>query len=420
MIPIVSLYRNAFRGLSREVWYLAAVTFINRSGAMVVPFLSVYLTESLGFNIKQVGVLLSLYGVGATIGNFWGGWLTDRLGHFKVQLGSYVLTGLWLVVVPFLQRFEWVAGGLLLLSILTETLRPANESAVSAFSAPQQVTRAFSLNRLAINLGFSLGPALGGLLATLSYKWIFLADSFTCLTAGLAFFLLFKNRKGTAAEAAPQNQPADSGLEYPASRSAYHDALFLAFAFLCCCYLVAFSQLFTTLTLFWQKVHHLSKAEIGGLLSLQGLLVIPLEMVIVYRLGKVRTLWKMIVPGLLLLAIACVLVPLAQGLPVLVLSVVFWSLSEIFTLPFTSTLTAQRSSLQNRGSYMGLYTLSYSVAFIVGPLAGTSTIDSFGFNALWWGCSALCVLTAVGFYLVVRRLQAPAEMDFKLAVPEPV
>ncbi|WP_210463477.1 MFS transporter [Rufibacter roseolus] len=418
MILLLSLYRNAFSGLPREAWHLAAVSLINRSGAMVLPFLSVYLTESLGFSMKQVGVLLSLYGVGATIGNFLGGWLTDKFGHFKVQLGSYLLTGVWFMVVLWMQRFETVAGGLFLLSILTETLRPANESAVSAFSPPQQITRAFSLNRLAINLGFSLGPALGGFLATVSYKLIFLADSLTCLTAGLVFFFLFRNRK--AVEASPQAQPKDPGLNSFSSLSSYRDVLFLAFAFLCCCYLVVFSQLFTTLPLFWQQVHNLSNSEIGALMALQGLLVFLLEMVIIYRLGKVRRLWKMIVPGLLLLAMACLLLPMAHGVLVLVLSVVFWALSEILTLPFTSTLTVQRSSLQNRGSYMGLYTLSYSVAFVVGPLAGTHLIDAYGFNALWWACSALGVFTAGGLYLVVRRLQASTELDFNLAVPEPV
>src|SRR5688572_23492455 len=99
MKRILSLYSNAYGGLSREAWLLAVVMFINRSGAMVVPFLSVYLTESMGFTLRQAGILLSLFGVGSMCGTFLGGWLTDRIGHFKVQLGSLVFGGLWFFVM---------------------------------------------------------------------------------------------------------------------------------------------------------------------------------------------------------------------------------------------------------------------------------------------------------------------------------
>ena len=74
---IFSLYRNAFAGLSRPAWMLAVVMLINRSGAMVVPFLSVYLTEHLHFSLKQAGLVLSLFGMGSLCGSFLGGYLTD-------------------------------------------------------------------------------------------------------------------------------------------------------------------------------------------------------------------------------------------------------------------------------------------------------------------------------------------------------
>ncbi|WP_125077634.1 MFS transporter [Rufibacter latericius] len=407
MAQLLSLYRNAFQGLSREAWLLAFVMFIKRSGAMVVPFLSVYLTESLGFSLPQVGVLMSLFGLGATVGNLLGGWLTDRWGYVKVQLLSFFLGGSWFLAMIWVQRFELLAGGLFLLSALTESLYPANSAAVSSFSSPESVTRAFSLNRMAMNLGFSIGPAIGGLLAMVSYQFLFLADGLTCFAAGAVFFLFFRNGPKNALPDAPPNHPSEPENSFSNVRSsAYRDPLFLVFAFLSCCYLVAFSQLFTTMPLYWHQVHHLSKFEIGALLAFDGLLVVSLEMVIVYWLGKVQGLWKMIVVGLFLLALALLALTLAQGFLILVVSVIFWSLSEILVLPFLSTLTAQRAGSQNLGSYMGLYTLSYSVAYIVGPLVGTNTIDQFGFDTLWWGCSALCILAAGGLYLVVRRLQA--------------
>jgi predicted MFS family arabinose efflux permease len=406
MLRILSLYRNAFGGLSQEAWLLSLVIFIQRSGAMVVPFLSVYLTQALGFNLKQVGVLLSLFGMGAAVGNFLGGWLTDKLGHFKVQVMSFFLASAWFFTMLWVQRFEAMAAGLFLLSILTESLRPANAAAVSTYSTPESVTRAFSLNRMAINLGFVIGPALGGMLAMVSYKLLFLSDSLACLAAGIVFFFFFRNRPINPVSAAPEEQPTHPASDPAALRSPYQDGLFLVFTGLCCCFLVAFSQLFTTLTIYWHQVHHLTQAEIGALLAFDGILVFLLEMVIVYQLSKVRSLWKMIVAGSLLLALAFALLNVANGLGVLVLSVLVWGLAELLALPFMSTLTVHRSNPENRGAYMGLHTLAYSVAFILGPLAATHTIDRFGFDTLWWGCSAVCVMAAAGLYVVVRRLQA--------------
>src|SRR5690606_31224809 len=108
--------------------------------------------------------------------------------------------------------------------------------------------------------------------------------------------------------------------------------------------------------------------------------------------------------GLLLLACAFALLNLAQGFAVLAISVLLMSLSEIFAMPFMSTITVQRSGPRNRGSYMGLYSLSYSAAHVIGPYAGTSTIARFGFDTLWWGLVALCLVGALGFFAVVRRM----------------
>ncbi|WP_205504482.1 MFS transporter [Rufibacter psychrotolerans] len=401
MKRILSLYGNAFGGLSKEAWLLAAVMFINRSGAMVVPFLSVYLTEALGFSLQQVGVLLSLFGAGSMCGTFLGGWLTDKIGHFKVQFFSLVLGGSWFFVMLLLERFALFAGGIFLLSLLTECLRPANASSVSSYARPENVTRAFSLNRMAINLGFSIGPALGGVLATVSYQFLFMADGVTCLTAGALFFFYFRHKQGHAPAV-----PAAAEKTTVPTRSPYQDWLFVGFAVLCCFYAVAFFQFFSTMPLYYRQVYRLSELQIGGLLAFNGFLVFLLEMIIVYLIGDKHALWKMIVAGLLLLALAFVIINLAQGFWVLAVSVLLMSLSEMLAMPFMSTLTVQRSGTHNRGSYMALYSLSYSAAHIIGPYVGTTTIAHLGFDTLWWGASVLCLVAALGFYVVVKRLSA--------------
>lgn len=199
MSRIIQLYKNAFSGLSRPAWMLGLVMLINRSGTMVLPFLGIYLTSALGFNLEQTGIILSCFGIGSMAGSFLGGWLTDKFGHFYVQFLSLVIGGIIFILLAN-EGYYQMAVGVLVLSTIAESFRPANTSSVSFYAKPENVSRAFSLNRMAINLGFSIGPAVGGLLAAISFKLLFVADGITCIAAALFFFIYFRNIKGYDSE----------------------------------------------------------------------------------------------------------------------------------------------------------------------------------------------------------------------------
>lgn len=154
---------------------LALVMLINRTGSMVLPFLGVYMVKELGFTLKEAGVVLSCYGFGSVIGAWLGGKLTDKLGHFKVQSVSLFLTFPIFFVLYFLRDVLSLSIGVFVLTLVADTFRPANSVSIVYYAKPENITRAFSLNRMAINLGFSIGPAVGGLLAAISYQLLFSA-----------------------------------------------------------------------------------------------------------------------------------------------------------------------------------------------------------------------------------------------------
>jgi len=398
MRRILLLYKNAYGGLSRAAWLLAFIMFINRSGSMVTPFLTLYLTEDLHFDLSKAGVLVAIYGLGAMAGSFFGGWLTDKIGHFRVQLGSLFLGGSLFFCVLFLKSFWALAAGLAILNMVTETLRPANISSVSHYARPENVTRAFSLNRMAVNLGFSIGPALGGILAGLAFHWLFVADGITCIMAGGVFYFFFRNRKGHAVR-----HTADDASVY--IRKPHNDVLFILFFLLTCSFAVMFFQLFTTLTLYYENVYLLSKAGAGLLLTINGLIVFLLEMIVVYLIGNKVRLSLLITGGVLLTGLAYVMLNLFHSIFMLYLSMFVLSLAEIFAMPFMATVSVKRSSPQSRGKYMGLYSFAYATAFVIAPLAGTTLVDRFGFDVLWWSVGGFSILVAAGCYFVVARME---------------
>src|SRR5215218_5721541 len=180
----VELDRSAYRGIPKPVWWLALVMLINRSGTMVIPFLTVYLT-SIGYSLNQAGLMMALFGCGSFLGGYIGGRLTDKFGFFHVQALSLLCNGALFILLGYLQHLWAIGSCIFLLSSLGEAFRPANAAAIAAYSDETNRIRCYSLNRLAINLGWSIGPAVGGILASINYKLLFWADGCTCIVAGL-------------------------------------------------------------------------------------------------------------------------------------------------------------------------------------------------------------------------------------------
>jgi predicted MFS family arabinose efflux permease len=397
MQTILNLYRNAYGGLAPSSWMLALVMFINRSGSMVVPFLSVYLTQSLHFSLEQAGVILTIFGAGAMVGSLLGGWLSDRIGPFRVQLLSLLLGGSLLLVLATLKTFLLLAAGIFVMSVTVECLRPANTASVALYARPENVTRSFSLNRMAVNLGFSIGPALGGLLASIAYEWLFIADGITCIAAGLFFYFYFRGKRRN-----PSAPAAEATFEPVPTRSPYRDPRFLAFVVFTTGYAVIFFQFFTTLPLYYRQVYGLSEAMIGLLLGFNGLLVFLFEMIVIHLIGKRPAFRQLVVLGTLLCGVSYALLNVATGMAVLVLAMILVTFSEIFAMPFMITYTINRAGEKHRGAYIGLYTLAYSLAFMLAPYVGTQLVAGYGFTTLWWAAGIASVPTALGFFAVMR------------------
>ncbi len=389
-------------------WALALVMLINRSGSMVMPFLSIYLTKELGLDIGKAGIILSIFGMGAMAGSFIGGWLTDKFGHFKVQFISLTLGGSLFFIFPFIRNYEALIAFVFIISMIVESLRPANATSVAMYAKPENVTRAFSLNRMAINLGFSVGPAIGGILAAYSYYWLFMVDGTTCILAGLLFFFYFKNKKinenpveGTATK------------ELPVKISVWKDGKFIIFCICIVLFASSFFQLFFTLPLYYREIYHLSEVHIGVLLGINGMVVFVFEMVIIYLIGNSIQGKSLIIAGCVLTGLSYLILIFFSAPFILYLSILIISFGEIFAMPYMITYTSQRTNRENQGAYLGLYALAFSTAFVIAPFLGTRILANFDFITLWWIVGAMTAAAAFGFYFILNTKNAPVVLPIE-------
>ena len=374
---------------------------INRSGSMVLPFLGVYMTDHLHFSIKETGIVLSFFGVGSVIGSWLGGFLTDKFGEYRVQSLSLFLSAPMFLLIPLFPNVVGMATIMLLQSTISETFRPANSVAITKYARPENLTRAFSLNRMAVNLGFSIGPALGGILSAISYEFLFIFNAAGALIAGVFYVRFFSRRHKIYQNKLKAKQQQDGFVEKK-GRSPYKDFPFLTYSLFCGIFAVCFFQFFNTIPIFYKEVAHLDQKTIGYILGYSGFIIAVFEMLIVTWADKYLTLAKTLLIGALLVAAAYAVLVVDTNMFIIILSMTVLSLSEILVLPFMSTITALRADTNTRGAYMGVNGMTASISFIFTPLLGTAVASDYGFNTLWIGSAIILTLTGVGLYYIVN------------------
>ena len=392
---MLTLLRKSYSGLSRETWILAFITLINRSGMMVLPFMTIYLTTAGHFTIAEAGVIAAFFGMGSMVGSYTGGWLSDRFGYFTIQMLSLIVGGISCIFIAWLKSFIGLCIGMFVTSALLDMLRPAMTAAISEFASKGNVTRSFSLVRMAVNLGAGIGPAVAGILAGISFHWIFIGDGITSIAAGIVLYIWFhsKIRQGHATRKKPVS--AWTPLRNPS---------YVLYIILCMFYATIFFQLFCTLPLFYDKVHHLPKHHIGYLIALNGLVVFLFEMMLVFKLENAVHPKKVIITGVFLGSIGLLMLNFFDSGIALIISMIILSFSEILAMPFMMTVAVSPADTSNRGVFTGVYSTAWSAAFILAPILGTSIVTHFGFETLWWVLGGLSILTIIGLWLVVPRV----------------
>ena len=393
-------YINNFRGFTREVWILTLITFINRAGTMVLPFLSKYLKEDLQFSYAQVGWIMVAFGFGSMLGSWLGGKLSDKIGFYKIMVFSLFTSGILLFLVQYIRTFWGLCIGMFVIMTVADMFRPAMFVSLGTYAKPENRTRALTLVRLAVNLGFTAGPALGGLIImNLGYSGLFWVDGSSCIVSILIFALLVKERKKSA-----DLNTINSETEIPAS--VFKDKIFWIFLFVCFATAMLFFQLFTTLPLYHNEKFGLTEFQSGLLLSLNGLLIFFLEMPIVsFSQRKGIDKLKIILWGCVLMSISFYLLLINTWAGILIISIIIITFGEMFIFPFSNSFALSRAPKGHEGRYMALFTMSFSLAHIASSKTGLELIGHFGYQTNWFFMGTLGLLSVLGCIWLQKLVQ---------------
>lgn len=369
---------------------------------MVLAFMTLY-CHHIGYTMLQGGWVVAIYGIGSLVGAFAGGKISDRFGFYYTQFFSLLVGGILFMVLGKMHSYLAICICTFFLSMVNESFRPANTTAIAFYSAPENRTQSFSLVRLAINIGWGIGSALGGLLASINYNLLFWVDGCTNIIA--AILLLAILPKITRAQ---QRGNIIKKATDTTAMSPYRDKTFLSFLGLQLLFAICFFQLFTTVPLYFKEGLSLNEFSIGLIMALNGILIALVEMVIVFKLeGRTHYLVLMCY-GAILMAISFLVlnIPYVNGFLIAATFMFIITISEMIALPFMNSYYIGRSTDGNRGQYAALYTMAWSAAQVIGSSTGTQIVQAAGFFNLWLIVAGIGFAGAAGYRYLHKQSMA--------------
>lgn len=379
-------------GLPREVWLLFATNLINRAGMMVLPFLVLYCTRELGFTAGQAGLALALYGAAAIVAGPISGRFSDRIGALPIMRASLLMSGTVLLFFPLARSRFAVYAITVLWAACAELFRPASLAAITHVVASDERRSAHALNRLAINLGMSIGPALGGFLATVSFRAMFVVDAATTIIAGIVLSATsWRATKGNTSE------DEDSLYHSADAKSLLHDRrlmVFLTASVLCG---IVFYQHESALPLYLVQYLNQSPAFYGMLFTINTLLIVALEVPLNRATAHWPNSWPLFI-GCMLFAIGFGALAIVSSATGVLITVVIWTFGEMMLFPAMAAHLGDIAPKSKRGAYMGAYSMSLAVALTFGPWLGTQLLALVGPVGVWsvmFGLGALAALLMV-------------------------
>lgn len=401
--------------LPRAVHILCLGMFINRAGSFLVPFLTLYLTTRLGLKVTFATAAIGAYGLGSICGSLLGGQLADQIGRRIVMIGS--LFGGAAIILVFSQlTSQWsILVTAFLLALVIDTYRPAASAMVADLVAPHQRSLAFGLMYVSINLGFAVAPVIGGVLSEYSFVLLFVGDATTCVLYGFIIFFFIRETLASRRHAEPANLSqdgdgiaADGGRDkvtaLEAVRYVLRDRTFLVFCTATLLMAVVFMQSISTLPLYMRE-RGFTPRTYGLIIAVNGAMITCLQLPFTHYLNRFNR-GSVVTLAALVMGAGFGLTSIAIAPWHFVCTVVFWTVGEMMHAPYLQAIVSDLAPPAMRARYMGVFSLSYGTAMMIGAPLGGQVLARYG-SGVWIAAMGVGLAGGVMYWGLRRRIRTP-------------
>jgi MFS family permease len=401
----VAQVRSVVQEYPRVFWTLVGATFVDQlGGALLFPFYSLYVTSRFGVGMTEVGLIFALFSVANVGGNVLGGALADHLGRKGMVILGLVASAATTLFLGLVSSIRLFMLGALVVGLFASAGGPARQAMVADILPEEKRAQGFGILRVSFNLAVTVGPAIGGLLASKSYLWLFIADTVgSSITALLVYILLPE----TKPEAKPGVAPESMSGTFAGYGRVLRDAMFMAFLSAFTVMTIVYIQMNTTLGVYLRDVHGVSTRAYGVILSLNALMVVLMQFPITRRIQGLQPYLVMAL-GTALYALGFAMYGLVSAFSLFLLAMVVITLGEMLVAPVSQALVAQLSPEDMRGRYMAVFGFSWIVAGAVGPTMAGVIMDHADPRWVWYASGLLGAATVAAFLRMHQQSLRPA------------
>jgi MFS family permease len=395
---VLSIYKE----YPSQFWALIGVSFIDMLGStLLFPFFTLYITGRFNVGMTQVGVVFGMMSIFGMVGSTFGGALADRFGRKRLVLFGLLASGASSLLMGFINRFELFYLAAVIVGLLSSVGGPARSAMIADILPEEKRAAGFGLHRVAFNLSATIGPAIGGFLASRSYFLLFVIDAVASTITGIVIFLILKETLPVASA----DDPSTSTLEvFRGYGKVLRDRIFMIFLFATMLMALGFIQMNGTLAVFLRDVHGLAEQKFGYILTLNASIVVLFQFAVTRRVEGKPQLY-VLAAGTLVLVVGFTMYGFVSGYSMFLLAMVVITLGEMLIAPVGQAVASSLAPDDMRGRYMAMYGLSWAVPNAVGLTLAGLIMDYSDPRLVWYATGLLGLVASFTFgWMHVHRM----------------
>jgi len=386
--------KETYNEFPRTFWTLVGASFIDRlGGTMIFPFFALYVTQKFNVGMTQAGVLLAIFSVAGLVGSMVGGALTDKFGRRGMVLFGLVFSALSSVSMGLVNELSHFYLLAIVVGSLSNIAGPAHQAMVADILPEEKRTEGFGILRVAANLAWIFGPMIGGLVAGKSYLMLFILDAITSLIVAFIVFRSIPETKPQEPETEHKKTLAQTFVGY---RVVLVDRLYLAYLLVSMLMLIAYQQMYHTLSVYLRDSHGIPERGYGALLSIDAALVVLLQFWVTRRIQD-RPPMVMMAVGTALYMVGLAMFGFVSAYWLFIVAILLLTFGEMVVMPISQALAARFAPEDMRGRYMAFYSLAWAVPSTIGPWAAGLILDNYNPDWVWYAAGIVCAIAVIGF-----------------------
>ena len=360
--------------------------------SMIWPFLMIYVSKKLALPLAQTASLVSLNAAMGLIFSFVAGPIIDRLGRKWVMVLSLVGNGVMYFFMSTATQFYQFALAQCLMGALNPLYRVGADAMMADLIPTEKRTDAYSLLRMSNNAGVSIGPAIGGIVASTSYTLAFYIAAVCLSFYGLLIAFRAKETLPAGVAETLKGKSIFSGYGH-----IFRHREFMGFVGAFTLTSMLASMVWVLLPVYSNTNFNLPESQYGLIPTTNAVMVVTLQYLVTLVTRRHKSMPVMLV-GTFFYAAGTALIALFSGFWGFWFCMVVMTIGELVLIPTATTYTANAAPVDMRGRYMSVYGLTNSIASGVAPIVGGLLSDHLGPVTIWYGGGVIGLL-AIGAFL---------------------